>query len=218
MPVDGPLPPELERVGSVRQRTQELVEGVCRIMAGVVQRHGVHLVLDHLLLSDAIYRRDFRRLFELARAGEKAEVRRSFSDLNPSVLFFPKALLPLLEPPLAVANLFLPQSVRDWVGRARWIPAQNPDQAAPRPGRPAGALRRELAESLAETEALFADAADLDLASMHHYHPLLGHRDVAGLLTFVADHEERHQAQIRDALGAADHGDSGEEACPCASS
>ena len=157
-------------------------------------------VLDHLVLSDRVYRGDIERLFDLARAGERPIVRRSFADLDPSILFFPKPLLPLLEPPLAIMNLFLPRSLRDWIARNRLIPAQNPEVSEPRRGRPAEELRRELEESLGATEALFRGAGGLDLSAMEHYHPLLGRRDLAGLLCFIADHEERHQAQILDQL------------------
>ncbi len=195
--------PALGRVRRVRAKTLELVRGASQDQLDgrpAPGRWSPGEVLDHLILSDRIYRADIERLFELARAGERPLVRRSFADLNPSVLFFPKPLLPLLEPPLAVMNLFLPRSLRDRIARTRWIPAQNPDAAEPRRGRAGDALRRELEQSLAATEALFRSAGSLDLEAMEHEHPLLGRRDLDGLLGFIADHEERHQAQIREAL------------------
>jgi len=195
--------PTLDRVRRVRRETLRLTGDLDQERLDrrpSPRRWSVGEVLDHLILSDRFYRGDVERLFELARAGERPVLRRSFADLDPSILFFPKRLLPLLEPPLAVMNLFMPRSLRDWIARNRLIPAQNPEISEPRPGRPAEELRHELAESLEETEAVFRDAEGLDLTAIEHYHPLLGKRDLAGLLDFIADHEERHQAQIREIL------------------
>lgn len=202
----------LERLRRVRTATLALVRGVPQERLDrrpAPDRWSPGEILDHLILADRLYRRDLEHLFELARAGERPVVRRGFDDFNPSVLFFPKALLPLLEPPLALLNAILPDAFRDAIGRARWIPAQNPDAAEPRRGRPGRHLQRELEESLAATETLFQGSDALDLAAMEHYHPLLGRRDLDGLLRFIADHEERHQAQLREALGS-DGGGGGE--------
>lgn len=202
----------LDRIRRVRAATLALVQGVAQERLDrrpAPGRWSPGEILDHLILADRLYRRDLERLFELARAGERPVVRRGFADFNPSVLFFPKALLPLLEPPLALLNALLPDALRDAIGRARWIPAQNPDAAEPRRGRSGRELRRDLEESLAATEELFRGSETLDLAAMEHYHPLLGRRDLDGLLRFIADHEERHQAQLREALGS-DAGGGGE--------
>lgn len=158
-------------------------------------------VLDHLLLAERFYRGEMERLIELARSGRPAELRRSFADLDISVAFIPRPLLPLLEPPLAVANLFLPAALRDLMTRHAWVPAQNPTVATPRRGRPGDELRADLAASLAATRALFAANPGLDFSRMVHYHPLLGSNTVPRMLRFMTLHEQRHQDQLAAALG-----------------
>lgn len=198
-----PPPPELERVKRTRRATLERMEGLSQGALDRSPRQGVWSageVLDHLVLSDALYSTDIRRLFEMAAAGEEPVLRRSFAELNPSIFFFPKALLPIAELPLAFFNLFLPRGARDALVRSRWVPAQNPDATAPRPGRPAAELRAELEAFPAQLSALFADHPQLDSRRLRHYHPLLGHNTVPQLLSFIANHENRHQEQIDDIL------------------
>ena len=67
-------------------------------------------VFDHLVLAEEIQRREIEHLIGLALAGRPTLVRRSVADLDVSVLFIPKPLLPLLSLPFSVANAFVPVS------------------------------------------------------------------------------------------------------------
>ncbi len=69
-------------------------------------------------------------------------------------------------------------------------------QATPRRGRDGAQLRRELADSLRETESVILANDDLDYGGMFVQHPLLGRYDVPGLLRFMSAHEQRHQSQL----------------------
>ena len=69
-----------------------------------------------------------------------------------------------------------------------------------RRGRPAAELRRDLAFSLAETEALVGADPGLDYGSMFVSHPLLGRNDVPALLRLLALHERCHQSQIAEII------------------
>src|SRR5579859_165987 len=61
-------------------------------------------VLGHLLLTDRLYRTNFVQLIELRKAGRRAVIRDSFSNLNTSIAYIPKPLLPLFEIPFTMIN------------------------------------------------------------------------------------------------------------------
>jgi hypothetical protein len=160
-------------------------------------------VLDHMLLAERTNRRQIDSLVGLARSGRRPELRLTFSDVNVSVPFLPRSVLPLLEAPLTLMNAFVPDCLRTYLTRNRLVPFRNPDQAAPRRGRDGAQLRRELADSLRETEAVIRDNDDLDYGGMFVQHPLLGRYDVPGLLRFMSAHEQRHQSQLAAVISGA---------------
>jgi hypothetical protein len=193
------LEQSLNMFRAARGRTLEIAGGLSQTQldyAPAAGKWSVGEVLDHLLLAEKLNREQFAELIALQRSGRRPELSRSFADVNVSVAYLPKSLLPFLEIPFTFLNALTPACVREAVARSRIIPAQRPDVAAPRRGRAAADLRRDLAASLAETESLFESNPGLDYGSMFVSHPLLGRNDVAGLLRFLALHEQRHQSQI----------------------
>lgn len=154
-------------------------------------------VLDHILLAEKLYRDRFEKLIAMKRAGQKPELRSSFEEINTSVMFIPRPVLPALEVPFRMLNLFLPGAVRETLTRHRIMPAQAPSIAIPRKGRGVEELRKELEESLALTEKLFHSNADLDFREMRLSHPLMGSNNVLQLVRIMTLHEQRHQEQIR---------------------
>lgn len=193
------IPNELEYFKTVRGRTLALAQQSSQAQLDQVPEQGgwsAGEVLDHLVLAEKLNRDQFSELIAMARAGRRPELRRSFSDVNVSIAYIPKPLLPLFEVPFTVLNFFVPTRVREWVTRNPLIPVQNPDAATPRRGRSAEELRRDLAASLSETEGLFAANADLDYGAMMIEHPLMGRHDVRSALRFLSLHEERHQQQF----------------------
>jgi uncharacterized damage-inducible protein DinB len=188
---------------AIRHRTLELVEGLSQPQAEFSPgpgRWSVGEVLDHLLLAEGLNRREIAQLIDLAKSGRTPYLNRTFADLNVSIAFIPKAMLPFLEVPFRLLNMLMPSSARELMTRYRLIPAQNPDVGTPRRGQPIDELRRELRSSLQETEALFEANPTLDYRAMIHEHPLTGVNNVLQLLRFVASHERRHQSQISDIL------------------
>jgi len=186
-----------------RARTLQMVDGLTQTQldyAPAPDRWSVGEVLDHMLLGERINREQVARLIERSRKGEKPELSLTFSDLNISVSGVPRCVLPLLETPLTIMNMLVPDSLRTYLTRNRLVPFQNPDVATPRRARAALQLRADLADSLRETEALFQDNPGLDYGEMVVQHPLLGRYDVPGLLRFMSAHEQRHQSQIADIL------------------
>ena len=159
-------------------------------------------VLDHLILGQRLYLSYIAEVIGMKAAGQGSTLSLSFTDVDVSVGFIPKSLLPALEAPFTMLNMFLPTSVRDLMTRYRLIPAQNPDITSPRRARPADELRNDLISSLKATEALLESRPDLDYGEMMIQHPLLGNNNVPGMLRFLALHEQRHQSQINNILGS----------------
>jgi len=194
---------ELDLFRSTRARTWALVEGLSPAQMDYSPAPGqwsVGELVDHILLAEKLNRGEIAQLIELKKAGQKPVLKRTFADVNVSIGYIPKSLLPYLEIPFTLLNIFVPSSVRELMTRYRLVPAQNPDVGAPRQGRPADELRDELRASLKETEALFEANPDLDYNQMIHRHPLTGANTVPQLLRFTALHEQRHQSQISDVL------------------
>ena len=85
---------------SVRTATLGLADTLSEQQAAFVPAPGkwsIGEVLDHLLLAEKLYRDRFAKLIELKKAGQKAELQSDFSEIDTSVLFIPKPLLPFLE-------------------------------------------------------------------------------------------------------------------------
>lgn len=190
---------------ATRTRTLEMAEGLTQEQLDFLpgaNRWSIGEVLDHMLLGERLNREQVAKLIGMTRQGRKAELRLTFSDLNISVVGVPRSLLPLLEAPLTLMNMFIPDSLRNYLTRTRLLPFRNPDPASPHRGRSAAQLRGDLISSLQETERLFQSNADLYYNEMFVEHPLLGRYDVPGLLRFMSAHEERHQSQIVDIQAA----------------
>jgi hypothetical protein len=191
---------EWKRFQSVRSATLGLAVGVSEQQAAYVPAPGkwsIGEVLDHLLLAEKQYRDRFAKLIEMKRAGRKPVLRSSFAEIDTSLLFIPKPVLPLLETSFQMMNLFVPAAVREALTRYRIVPAQAPSIALPRKGRPVAELRAELRHSIEQTEALFRNNPGLDYREMRMAHPLMGNNNVLQLIRIMRLHEQRHQEQVR---------------------
>ena len=153
-------------------------------------------VLDHLVLAEELYRGEMARLIDLARAGQRPYLRRSFDEINVAPMYLPTAVLSWLSAPIAIMSRTMPDSVRRLLTEFPLVPTRNPDRAAPRWGRTAAALRLDLQRSVADTRALLAANRDLDFDRMISEHPLTGASSIPQMLGFLALHERRHQGQM----------------------
>jgi uncharacterized damage-inducible protein DinB len=188
---------------AARHRTLELIEGLTQAQIAFSPGSGqwsVGEVLDHLLLAEALNRRDIAELIDLAKSGRRPYLQRTFADMNVSIAFIPKSMLPSLEVPFRALNMMVPRFAREFMTRYRLVPAQSPDAGTPRKDRPIDELRQELRYSLQEMKALFEANPTLDYRAMIHQHPLMGVNNAVQLLRIVALHEQRHQSQVDDIL------------------
>jgi DinB superfamily len=189
----------LDEFAATRARTLAMVDSLTQEQFDFVpvpNRWSIGEVLDHMLLAESLNRDQVARLIQLKREGRRPELSLTFSDLNVSVAGIPRSLLSLFETPLTLMNMFVPDSLRNYLTRTRVVPFRNPDPATPQAGRPGTELRGDLTVSLQKTERLLQNNADLDYGEMFVQHPLLGRYNVPGLLRFMSAHEQRHQSQI----------------------
>jgi hypothetical protein len=188
---------------AARHRTLELSDGLTQAQIDFSpgpSRWAVGEVLDHLLLAEALNRREIAELIDMAKNGRRPHLKRTFADMNVSMAYIPKSMLPALEVPFRMLNMVVPRFAREFMTRYRLVPAQSPDIGTPRKDRSIDDLRRELRASLQEMGALFDANPTLAYRTMIHQHPLMGINNAVQLLRIVALHEQRHQSQIGDIL------------------
>lgn len=187
----------------VRGGTIRLVDGLTEEQAGYrpgPDAWSVAQILDHLLLTEALYRRQMKNLLDLAWEGKRSNIDVSLREVDLSLPLVPKALMPLMAAPLTVMNLFVPQALRETVLRFPIMKARNPKVSEPAPAKPLAVLRQQMAASLAETEALFAGALPAKAARVTVSHPVFGRNTIPNIFGLMAAHEERHGMQIADVL------------------
>ena len=197
------LPESLDEFRATRARTLSMARRLTQEELDFVPAAGrwsIGEVLDHMVLAEGVNRDLISKLIELRRAGRSPKLDLSFSDLNISVAYLPQSVLQVLELPLTLMNMLVPNILRNYLTRHRVVPFRNPDAAAPRRGRMVSVLITDLTDSVNKTEALFQANSCLDYGEMVLRHPLLGKYDVPGLLRFMSAHEQRHQSQIADVL------------------
>ncbi len=197
------LTTHFERFRAIRARTLALVQGLSQAQLDEAPAPGswsIGEVVDQLILSVEIIRRDVAELIELTKAGKPPHLYRSAAEFNITPFFMPKCMLPFLEVPFNLLNMVVPDHVREVFVRYRLIPARTADTATLRRGRSTAELYAGLCFSFEELAALCATHPDLDYDTLLHQHSLLGTQNVPYLLYSMGLHEERHQAHIADLL------------------
>jgi len=136
----------------------------------------------------------------VGEAGKKTNIELTFEQVNTSVAFIPREVIPLFTLPLKMFNFFVPHIVRETMFRFPLIPALNPRVSDPAPSRPIDELRSCLASSIEATEAIFRADLPANLKDMTLSHPILGTNNIVQILGIMGAHEERHQTQMRAVL------------------
>ncbi|MFN0169173.1 MAG: DinB family protein [Bryobacteraceae bacterium] len=195
------LADSLRVFAGVRSGTLRLVSGLTSEQANFSPRRETWSVaqnLDHLLLTESLYRGQMSRLLELAREGRQTNIDVSLGDVDLNLPFIPKAMMPLMTLPLTMMNMFVPPIVRETVLRFPIMKAKNPKISEPAAAKPIATLREELTTSLAETESLFSGELPASAERVTVSHPVFGCNTIANLFGLMAAHEERHGTQIRE--------------------
>ena len=187
----------------VRNGTMRAVASLTEEQAGFrpnSKEWSVAQILDHLLLTEGLYRTQMSRMVDLARQGRSLNIDVSLSEVDLSLPFIPKALMPLMALPLTMMNMFVPQVLRETVLRFPVMKAKNPKISEPAAAKSISLLREELAASLAQTEACFAGTLPTNASRVTVSHPVFGRNTIANVFGLMAAHEERHGSQISSLL------------------
>jgi hypothetical protein len=185
---------------SVRQATSDMLADITQQQADFrpsSRSWSIGQIAGHLLLSEKMYREQFQRLIALAREGKGTNVELTLREVNSSIAFIPRELMPVFEAPLKVFNNFVPRAFREAMFRYPLVPASSPAISEPRLSVPIDTLRADLTTSLETTEELLREPLPLNLKQMTVTHPLMGTNNAIELLSLMGAHEERHQTQIR---------------------
>src|SRR5439155_6154535 len=141
------LKDSLEMFRSVRAQTLAMVQELSQSQMDYEPAPGkwsVGEVLDHLILGQRLNLSYIVEVIGMKKAGQRPVLKLSFTEVDVSIGYLPKSMLPALEVPFNVMNMFLPSSAGVFMTRYRLIPAQNPELTAPRRCRPADDLRNDL--------------------------------------------------------------------------
>lgn len=195
----------LREVRTTRERTVRLLQQVSEAdfdWRPGTGRWSAGELADHLIKANRLYVEEINKLVELKRAGKPPRIAVRFSEMDFTVPFVPRTLLPLFDLPVAVFNYFVPNGVREFVLSRPLVPVQAPPMLKPDARRGRAVLLAELDEELRRTEHLFADNAKIDFRTLKYYHPIFGFNDVDDILGLLSSHEERHQRQLQSLLAA----------------
>jgi DinB superfamily len=158
-------------------------------------------LVDHLLRTERLWRQEVEELLRLKEAGRQPYLSRLLTDFPiPLVGRLPAPLLGLLAVPMTVFNAFLPTGLILAFLRYPTLKAKAPPAIAPRQGRPAAELKRELRSEAEATAAVFEDHPSVRFDRLIYQHPLLGIVTAVDLLRVITVHEQRHQEQLTGIL------------------
>lgn len=195
----------LRQFRTTRERTVRLLQQVSE--ADFDRRPGsggwsAGELADHLIKANRLYVGEINKLVELKRAGKPPRIAVRVADMDFTVPFVPRMLLPFFDLPVAMFNYFVPNGVREFILSRPLVPVQAPPMLKPDAQRGRPVLLAELDEELRRTERLFTDNAKIDFRTLKYYHPIFGFNDVDDILGLLSSHEERHQKQLQALLAA----------------
>ena len=195
---------EISDFRAARERTCSLVAGLSEdemAQRPVPGTWSPGELVDHLLRTEALWRREVEELVRLRRAGRQPFLSRLWADFPlPVVDRLPAPLLGILHAPLTLFNTFVPTRFFLAFLRHRAVAVAAPPAIAPRRGRTAEELRRELKTESTATVAVFEDNDDVRFRRLIYQHPLFGIVHAVDLLRLITAHEKRHQDQLVEIL------------------
>lgn len=190
----------LEQWRAVRSQTAAMMENLSQEQLDFfpeLDEWSIGEILGHLILSDEFIHGEITALITLATSGQDPYLYRSCREFNARPAFVPESALSLLEAPLSIMTMFMPESLRDLMVRRPPLAAEAADATTPRRGVSRSELHALLRDSMADVESLLEAHADLDYARMRHHHPMFGIQTVPQLLRSIWLHEQAHQDQIQ---------------------
>lgn len=193
---------EFTEAWEIRKETLRLVEGIDQAQSEHRVRPEIWSpgeVLDHLVRLDRMIVRELETTLSQRRRGLPF-VYRGIADIDSSIPWIFRPILPFFEVPFGFVNSLLPQVTRRAFTGSRSIPLKAPGFIEPRYGRDLVTLREELESTYPILAAQQEKHPDIDLDRTYYYNPITGLNSVSGLYRFVSNHEQRHQKQLQEIL------------------
>lgn len=190
---------ETERFREVREKTLDILGQLTVAQASWSPQKGTWSILqiaDHLLLTEEMYREQFRRLIRMAAEGRGTTIEISLSEVDVGIAAIPREVLSLFEVPMRMFNIFVPHALRETMVRHPMVASLNPQRSKPREGLVLGKLRQDLVSSLEQTEEFFSMPMPRNIDDLTINHPIMGNNTLPQLLRIVIAHEQRHQEQM----------------------
>jgi len=153
-------------------------------------------ILDHLILTEALYRTQMKRLLDLAKEGKRLNIELGLGEGDPQLPFIPRALMPFMAMPLTMMNMFVPHAMREAVLRVPIMKAKNPKITEPSAARSIMELRDHLRSSLDQTAGLFVGNLPRGAERVTVSHPIFGRNTIVDVIRLMTAHEQRHRSQI----------------------
>jgi hypothetical protein len=201
----GTLAASLDRVQLVRTTTLEFLASLSQRQVDFCPAPGkwsIAQIVDHITLIDGLYQPVFRQMIERARTGNEEILHIDIREMDPTIGYLPRAVMPFVAPAFSLFSTLLPHAVRETLLRLPLIPSGAPTLAMPRSGLTADQLRANLAEAFEATRRLLQNGLPPGFERMRAEHPVLGVNTPAEFLDLMSAHEERHQRQIRAVIAA----------------
>ena len=189
---------EFERFREAREKTLAALAPLTAAQAAWSPGEGKWSILqiaDHLLRSEEMFRDHSQRLLQAVAQGHKS-IAISLSEVDVGFKMIPEQVAPMLEFPMRMFNLFMPQVVRETVIRHPIVASRAARSISPREGLSLPRLRQDLVMSLEQTDAFLTIPMPSNLDELTINHPVMGNNTIPQLFRILIAHEQRHHEQI----------------------
>lgn len=193
----------LSRYRAAREGTLAIIRDLSQAQIDFAPRANVWSIgqnVQHLLLTEDLYRTQMRKMIEMARKGGAKNIDLTFQQINTTFAYIPREVMPVFTVPLNMMNMVMPRVVRETMFRLPLIPAVNPTFSSPTGSQPVEELRARALSSIEATEAIFKGELPANLNDITLSHPILGTNNIPQIFGVIAAHEERHHTQMRSVL------------------
>src|SRR5262249_21713592 len=138
-------------------------------------------IADHLLLTEEMYREQFARLLDMARAGRGNAIEISLTEVDVGVVMVPREIVAFFQIPLKMFNIFVPHVVRETFVRYPLLAALNPRASQPRENPNLERLRDDLTGSIEATDDFFRQPMPSNIHDLTINHPIMGNNSIPQL-------------------------------------
>ena len=193
----------IERVQTARSAFLIEVRGLSQAEFDFKPAHdawSIGEVIHHVVLSEEHWQRTMRELFKLGEERGRATKRIAFGELamGPRMIPMPLLRFPGFLIPWSIMADFVPSSIQSFILANPIFKVRTAPGVEPKLGLPREELLGYLERSRHTTLQILEPHKNKNLSGFIWKHDLMGSRDVYATLEMLANHDCRHQTQIRN--------------------